>query len=209
MRGKAIIIGAMGVVAVATLTANAQNSPSRTTAGSVATLLAATTRVAAEREDIAVAARTTTSPVAVTQSAKPEETTEVETERVEPKVTITAACQAAITHLKNLHQADVAEDAQERASAETTSAATADQAEDTTEGQQWKTSLLAARTACVPQPTTACQRALSNLQAVLHTLHPAESGDNDFRTQITSLTADWSAVRTAFSAVQTACPERE
>ena len=209
MRGKAIIIGAMGVVAVATLTANAQNSASRATGGSVGTLLAATTRVAAERDEVAVAVRVTTSPAAVTQAAaKPEENTEVDTKRVEPKVTISANCQAAITHLKDLHQADVTEDSQERASAESTAATTADQAEDATEAQQWKTALLAARNVCVPQTTTACQSAITGLQAMLTTLHTEELGELQTRTQVDWM-ADLSAVRTAFSAVQTACPERE
>jgi hypothetical protein len=210
VRGKAIIIGAMGVVAVATLAANAQNSASRTTSGSVATLLAATTRVAAEREDIAVAARATTSPLAVTQSANAEEKTEVESKSGEPRVTITAACQSAITHLKALHTADVAEDAQERAAikANPVSATTGDQAEDTAEAQQWKTALLAARTACVPAPLTACREAISGLQTVLTVLHTEEIGELQTRTELDWM-ADLSAVRTAFSAVQTACPERE
>jgi hypothetical protein len=210
VRGKAIIIGAMGVVAVATLAANAQNSSSRTTRGSVATLLAGTIRVAAEREDLAVAARAATSPVAVSPSAKPEEKAEVETTSVEPKVTISAGCQAAITHLKSLHQADVAEDAQERAAAKTESpsVATADQTEDATEAQQWKTALGAARTSCAPQTTTACRSAISGLQTVLTALHTEELAELPTRTEVDCMT-DLSAVRTAFSAVQTACPERE
>jgi hypothetical protein len=208
VRGKAIIIGAMGVVAVATLTANAQNTTSRTTSGSVATLLAATTRVAAEREDIEVAARATTSPVAVSPSARPEEKTE--TKSVAPRVAISAACQSAITHLKDLHTADVAEDAQERATikANPLSATTGDQAEDTAEAQQWKTALLAARTACVPAPLTACREAISGLQTVLTALHTQELAELPTRTEVDWMT-DLSAVRTAFSAVQAACPERE
>jgi hypothetical protein len=210
VRGKAIIIGAMGVVAVATLTANAQNTTSRTSGGSVATLLAATTRVAAEREDIALAARATTSPVAVSPSAKPEEKTEVETKSIAPRVAISAACQSAITHLKDLHTADVAEDAQERAAlkANTLSATTGDQAEDAAEAQQWKTALLAARTACIPAPLTACRDAISGLQTVLTALHTQELAELPTRTEVDWMT-DLSAVRTAFSAVQTACPERE
>jgi hypothetical protein len=210
VRGKAIIIGAMGVVAVATLTANAQNSASRTTSGSVATLLAATTRVAAERDDIVLAARAATSPVAVSPSAKPEEKAEVETRRLEPKVTISAGCQAAIAHLKSLHQADVAEDAQERAAAKTEApgVTTADQTEDATEAQQWKTALGVARTSCAPQTATACRSAISGLQTVLTALHTQELGELPTRTEIDWMT-DLSAVRTAFSAVQTACPERE
>jgi hypothetical protein len=208
VRGKAIIIGAMGVVAVATLTANAQNTTSRTTSGSVATLLAATTRVAAEREDIEVAARATASPVAVSPSARPEEKTE--TKSVAPRVAISAACQSAITHLKDLHTADVAEDAQERAAikANPLSATTGDQAEDTAEAQQWKTALLAARTACVPAPLTACREAISGLQTVLTALHTQELAELPARTEVDWMT-DLSAVRTAFSAVQAACPERE
>ena len=209
MRGKAIIIGAMGVVAAATLTAPAQNTASRPTAGSLATLVAATTRVAAERDEVALAVRAN-KPVTATPAAKPEEKTEVETKDTEREVTITPECRVAITHLKDLHQADVTEDARERASAQAKPAAlVSDQVEDSAEAQSWRTALLAARAVCVPQPTTACKTALSNLQTLLQSLHPAESREVELRTQIVSITTDWSAVRTAFSAVQTACPERD
>lgn len=212
MRGKAIIIGAMGVVALATLTVNAQNSTSRTaTKGSVTTLLAATTRLASEREEVSLVVRATTSAVAQAPAAtKPAEKDEVETKAVEPKVTITADCQAAITKLKTMHTAEVAEDAKERGAAESesTTAAASDQAEDAAEAQQWKTALTAARTACVPQPTTACRTAITGLETMLSTLHTEELGELQTHTQV-DWTADFGAVRTAFSAVQTACPERE
>jgi len=211
VRGKAIIIGAMGVVAAATLTANAQNAASRPTAGSLATLVAATKHVATERDEIALAVRATTSPAAATKpAAKPEEKSEAETKDVERKITITAECQAAITHLKDLHKADVAEDAQERSSAqaELAAALVADRAEDAAEAEKWKTASLAARTACVPQVPTACKTALTNLQTELQTLHTEGIGDFRSRPPADWMT-DFGGVKTAFSAVQTACPERD
>ena len=212
MRGKAIIIGAMGVVALATLTVNAQNSTSRTaTKGSVTTLLAATTRLASEREEVSLVVRAAASAVAQTPATtKPSEKTEVETKAVEPKLTITTGCRAAITNLKAMHTADAAEDSTERASAppESATATAADQAEDATEAGKWKTALTAARTACVPQPTTACRAAITGLETTLTALHTEELGELQAPTRF-DWTADFSGVRTAFSAVQTACPERE
>jgi hypothetical protein len=211
VRGKAIIIGAMGVVALATLTVNAQNSTSRTaTKGSVTTLLAATTRLASEREEVSLVVRATALAAQAPATSKPSEKTEVETKAVEPKLTITTGCQAAITNLKAMHTADVAEDSTERASAqpESATATAADQAEDATEAGKWKTALTAARTACVPQPTTACRAAITGLETTLTALHTEELGELQASTRI-DWTADFSGVRTAFSAVQTACPERE
>ena len=87
---------------------------------------------------------------------------------------------AAINALKALRQADAAEDTTERAGAQPPSASAldADKAEDATEKQQWRTALLAARGACVPQPNAACQAAIAALQAF------KGSGAEDLRKQL-------------------------
>ena len=211
MRGKAIIIGAMGVVALATLTVNAQNSTTRTAPGRVTTLLAATTQLARERDRVSIAVKATSEPAATTDpTARPAQKTEAETKPVAPKVAITADCQAAITHLKDMHKAEVTEDAAERAATtgESTATAAADQTEDATEAQQWKAALTAARTACVPQLSTSCRSALSGLTSTLMALHTDELGESHAGTELDK-TADFGAVRTAFSAIQTACADHD
>ena len=131
-----------------------------------------------------------------------------------PKVTVSAACQDAINTLKALHQADVAEDTAERDAARqplTPSAIAADKTEDAAELQKWQTALLAARAACLPQPNAACQAAIAALQAL------RANGADDWRQWIVQWqdfrTVNWTAqlasLRTAVSAVATACGERD
>jgi len=134
--------------------------------------------------------------------------------RPAPKVVVSAACQDAINKLKALHQADVAEDTAERAAAglpPSASAIAADKAEDAAEAQPWQSALLAARTACLPQPSAACQAAIAALQAL-----KANDADDwrqwiaqwqDLRT--VNWTAQLASLRTAVSAVATACGERD
>src|SRR5207248_2926209 len=132
-----------------------------------------------------------------------------------PKVVV-SACQAAINNLKALHQADVAEDTAERAAAgqpPSASAIAADKAEDAAEAPQWRTALLAARTACLPQPSAACQAAIAALQAL------KTNGAEDWRqliaehqwTNLSSVnwTAQLASLRSAVSAVAAACGERD
>ena len=72
MRSKLIITGAIGVLAVATLTVNAQNASSKTTTGSVGTLLAASAQVVkADRDEVAIDTRVTASAAANAQSVRP------------------------------------------------------------------------------------------------------------------------------------------
>ena len=106
----------------------------------------------------------------------------------------TVACQQAIDKLKAMRRADVAEDATERAAQQPISAATiaAERAEDLAEIQPWSQALMAARTACMPQPTAACQAALTSLQAL------------KLPNQI-----DQAELRAAFTAVATACAHRD
>jgi hypothetical protein len=64
---------------------------------------------------------------------------------------------------------------------------------------------MAARTACLPQPSAACQAALSNLQA----LRPANLPE-DWRDMVKLPTQiDMAALRAAFTAVATACGHRD
>ncbi len=204
MRTKTIILGAIAALALATLTANA--GATHQGQGSLVSLVAATTTVAKADRDAASDAA---------PSAMHEESTEtvqkpVVAAKPAPKITVSTACQDAINNLKALHQADVTEDAAERAAAQhppSASALEADRAEDAAERQQWRTALLAARTACLPPPSTACQAAIAALQAL------KGSGVEDLREWTDLRNVNWPAqlasLRTAVAAVATACGDRD
>jgi hypothetical protein len=204
VRTKSIILGAIAALALAMLTVNAGNRATYQVQGSLVSLVSASTIVAtADRE-----AATTAAPTAATLTeavAKP-----VVVAKPAPKVTVSAACQDAITNLKALRQADIAEDAAERAAAQqppSASALAADKAEDAAEKQQWLTALTAARTACLPQPSAACQAAITALQAL------KGSGFEDLREWTDWRNVNWQAqfasLRTAVAAVATACGDRD
>jgi hypothetical protein len=204
VRTKSIILGAIAALALAMLTVNAGNRATYQVQGSLVSLVSASTIVAtADRE-----AATTAAPTAATLTeavAKP-----VVVAKPAPKVTVSAACQDAITNLKALRQADIAEDAAERAAAQqppSASALAADKAEDAAEKQQWLTALTAARTACLPQPSAACQAAITALQAL------KGSGFEDLREWTDWRNVNWQAqfasLRSAVAAVATACGDRD
>ena len=203
MRTKTIILGAIAALALATLTANAGNRATHQVQGSLVSLVAATTTVTKTDADVAAA-----------KSAILKESTEaarqpVVAARPAPKITVSTDCQNAINALKALRQADAAEDTTERAGAQPPSASAldADKAEDATEKQQWRTALLAARGACVPQPNAACQAAVAALQAF------KGSGAEDLRKSTDLHNVDWSTqlagLRTAVGVVASACGERD
>ncbi len=210
MRTKSIILGAIAALALATLSANAGNRATPQAQGTLVSLLAATTTVAkADREAEATAAPAATHTEATEAVAKP-----VVAAMPAPKVVVSAACRDAINNLKALHQADVTEDTAERAAAGqplSASAIAAEKAEDAAEKQPWQSALLAARTACLPQPSAACQAAIAALQAL------KANGADDWRQWIAqwqdlrtvNWTAQFASLRTAVSAVATACGERD
>jgi len=210
VRSKLIITGAIGVLAVATLTVNAQNASSKTTTGSVGTLLAASAQVVkADRDEVAIDTRVTASAAANAQSVRPaaaeSEKTEVAARPAVPRSAIPAGCQSAIAALKSLHDADVAEDASERTAAAPTAAAlAAERSEDLIEAQKWAAALVKARAMCLPLAATACQTAVAGLQPVLQTLRNEELMEQQSRVE-TDSASDVAAVRTAFSAVAMAC----
>ena len=214
MRSKLIITGAIGVLAVATLTVNAQNASSKTTTGSVGTLLAASAQVVkADRDEVAIDTRVTASAAANAQSVRPaaaeSEKTEVAARPAVPRSAIPAGCQSAIAALKSLHDADVAEDASERTAAAPTAAAlAAERSEDLIEAQKWAAALVKARAMCLPLAATACQTAVAGLQPVLQTLRNEELMELQTR-GATESANDLAAVRTAFSAVAMACLRSE
>ena len=201
MRTKVMISGAIAAIGLATLTANAGNNTHPGSQGSVVSLVAGTrTIVKADRDEVALATRIVSgSPVSAVKPAV-------------PRVTLSAGCQAAINALKALHQADVAEDAAERASQQPVTAATlaADRTEDLAEAQQWRTALTAARTACLPAPSAACQAAIANLQTLLQATRSRELSGLSIASRTP---ADWmtglAGLKAAFSAVATACGHRD
>jgi hypothetical protein len=207
VRIKAIMVGAIAALALATLTASAGTAGTRVS-GSLVSLVAATTTVtrAADRDTVAVATLSTDSD----KTAEPAEKPVVAGKPITPRVPqATAACLQAINTLKAMHQADVTEDAAERAATgrQPLSAAVlaADRAEDLAEAQRWSQALTATRTACQPQPTAACQAALTTLKALLPVWRPEEWSDLvKLPTQI-----DLTAVRAAVTAVAIACGERD
>jgi hypothetical protein len=178
VRIKAIMLGAIAALGMATLTANANTTATRQESGSLVSLVAATTTVtkAADREVVAAAARSTASEKATEPSEEP---VVAAIKSVAPRpAQVSAACQQAMNALKAMRQADA---------------------------QQWKQALLAARTACMPQPAAACQAALSSLQALLPGNRPEELSDLvKLPTPI-----DLTALRAAFAAVATACGHRD
>jgi lipoprotein-anchoring transpeptidase ErfK/SrfK len=209
VRRMALIAGAIAALAIAAFTLNTANAAPRGAQGSVISLVAATrTIAAADRDEAALAARTTTE--AMTTS-EPTEKPDVEARTAAPRVTVSAGCQQAINNLKALHQADVAEDASERtAQPQTAAAALADRTEDAVEAQRWVKALMAARAACLPQPTATCQAEIASLQSELQTTRAEELAELSASTQDQSdWLADWMSIRTAFSAVATACATRE
>jgi hypothetical protein len=205
VRSKTIILGAIAALALAMVTVNAGNRATHQAHGSLVTLVAATTSVVqADRE-----AASTAAPAATREDAT--EAAHNPVVAAPPKVTVSAACQDAINNLKALRQADIAEDAAERAAAAqqppSASAIAADKAEDATEKQQWLTALRAARTACLPQPSAACQAAIAALQAL------KGSGFEDLREWTDWRNVNWqvqfASLRTAVAAVATACGDRD
>ena len=211
MRGKAIIVGGIGVLVAAALSVNAQNGNQRTTTASLASLVAARTQITTAERETTTAVRLTAAQPAAEPQTEAAEKPDVDTKPTAPKVALSDACQQAIAGLKAKHLADVAEDAKERTTAlETRSAAAVatEQSEDATEAQAWKSALQSARVACVPKPSTACSAAITALQNQLQNLHTEELGELHPISE-----RDWfgdlTSVRTAFSAVQTACANRE
>ena len=204
MRTKTIILGAIAALALATLTANAGNRATHQVQGSLVSLVAAATTVTKTDRDVASAAA---------KGATNEESTEavqkpVVAAKPAPKITVSTDCQNAINALKALRQADATEDATERATAKqppSASALEADKAEDAADKQQWRTALLAARSACVPQPSAACQAAIAAVQAL------KDNGDRGEWTDLRNVNwpADLASLRTAIGVVATACGERD
>ena len=193
MRTKAIISGAIAAIGLATLTANAGTNTPTSSRESVVSLAAGVqTIVKADRDEVALGTRSAaTVPASTTPTARRVAAVRPAT----PRLALSAGCQEAINTLKALQQADVAEDAAERAGQQPVSVATlqADRAEDLAEAQQWRTALTAARLACLPAPSAACQAAISNLQILLQA----------------SRTTDLAGLKAAFGAVATACGHRD
>jgi hypothetical protein len=205
VRTKTIILGAIAALALATLTANAGNRAThQVQQGSLVSLVAAATTVTKTDRDVASAAEKAATREPSTESvSKP-----VVAARPAPKITVSTACQDAINNLKALRQADATEDAAERAAAQQPATAVeADKTEDAADKQQWRAALLAARTACVPQPSAACQAAIAALQAL------KGNGVDDVRELSDLRNVNWptqlAGLRTAVGTVATACGERD
>ena len=203
MRIKAIVLGAIAALALATLTASAGTTSTHRVSGSLVSLVAATTTVtkAADREAAAAAARS----MASEKTTEPSEKPVVAVKPVAARAPVSVACQQAIDALKALRQADVAEDKAEKAQPASAAAKDADRAEDLADAQQWKQALMAVRTACKPQPTAACQAALASLKALLPANRP--EGWRDLIKSPSQL--DLAGWRAAFAAVKSACGNRD
>ena len=206
MRKKLIITAAIAALAVATLTANAQSN-GHTSNASLASLIAGRTFITpSDRDDVVVAVHAT-SVASKPPSEEAAEKSAVGSKPAAARVAISQACQDAINRLKAQHQAEVAEDTAERTGDRSAAALAADRAEDAAEVQQWLTALQAARSACLPQRTAACQAAISNLQTVIQSWRSEELREIQLRL-VTNWTTAFTNVRTAFSAVAAACGGR-
>jgi len=209
VRRKVIISGAIAALALAALTANAGMLATHRVQGSVVSMVVATAAVAkADRDDVAVATHSPRPEPSAEPTAKPAVAVKPATPRA---IQITPGCQLAINRLKAMHQADVTEDAAERASRTqplSTSALLADRIEDAAEAQAWRNAISAARTACVPPPGTACQAAITSLQTLLQANRTDDLGEwAELRT--INWPAELTTLRTAFAAVATACADRD
>jgi len=204
VRTKTIILGAIAALALATLTANAGTRATHQVQGSLVSLVAAATTVTKTDRDVATAAATGATLKESTEAVeKP-----VVAAKPAPHITLSTDCQNAINNLKALRQADATEDATERAAGPpSASALEADKAEDAADRQQWRTAVLAARTACVPQPSAACQAAIAAVQA----LKGNGTGDSGDRTDLRNVNwpADLASLRTAIAVIASACGERD
>lgn len=205
MRTKTIILGAIAALALATLTANAGNRATHQVQGSLVSLVAAATTLTKTDRDVASAAKSTAQEETTEAVQKP-----VVAAKPAPKITLSTDCQNAINNLKALRQADATEDAAERAAAKpppSASALEADKAEDAADKQQWRAALLAARTACVPQPSAACQAAIAALQVL------KGNGIDDVGELSDLRNVNWptqlAGLRTAVGTVATACGDRD
>lgn len=204
MRTKTIILGAIAALALATLTANAGNRATHQVQGSLVSLVAAATTVTKTDRDLASAAAKTATREGSTEAVRKP----VVAAKPAPKITVSTDCQNAINNLKALRQADAAEDAAERAAAQQpASAVEADKAEDAADKQQWRAALLAARTACVPQPSAACQAAIAALLALKGNGIDDVGELSDLRN--VNWTRQLAGLRTAVGTVATACGERD
>jgi hypothetical protein len=217
VRTKTIIVGAIAALALATLSVNAGNGPHRSAPGSAMSLVAGTSAIEkADRAEVTAAIRTTSTVKTATTTTKAAETAEkpeveVEDETEAPKGPVSPACQTAIDNLKALRQADVAEDTAEKAAASTTDA---DKAEDMVEAQHLRDARNAVRTACLPQPSAACQTAIDNLKA-LRQADVAEDATEKAAPEPTTATAiaaeraedvaEFQGWKVALMAVRTAC----
>jgi hypothetical protein len=203
VRRIALVAGAVALLAAAALTLNTANAAPRSVQGSLVSMVAAT-RTIADREEVAAAAARATA--ATKATSEPTEKPDAAKPAV-PKIVIPAGCQQAIANLKALHQADVSEDASERAGqSETSAAAAADRAEDALEIQKWRAALMAARTACVTPATTTCESVIAGLQNIVQTTRTEELAELQAATRdLSDRLADWMRIRTAFAAIPTAC----
>ena len=219
MRTKTIILGAIAALALATLSVNAGNAPHRSLPGSAMSLIAGTAAIAkADRDELSAAVRTTsTVKTAATTAAEPAEKPEVEDEAEDdaPKAPVSPACQTAIDNLKALRQADIAEDAAEKANPGTTDA---DKAEDMAEAEHVRAALLAVRTACLPQPSAACQAAIDNLKALRQAEIAEDAAEkanqptpsaSTIAAEKTEDMAEFQKLWAALKAIRTACGERD
>jgi hypothetical protein len=213
VRSKLIITAAIGLMAAVTLTVNAESAAHRSDSHRSMGIVALDLKtVSAERDR----------PTAIEASATPEpsETPKPDVkESSKPDVDArpastpasSSACATAIANLKSMHQADVSEDASERAAAGSESrmtASTSDRPEDMTEAQNWVNALKAAHSACSPQPLSAmCRSAITGLETVFFSLRQQELSEPQALEP--DFLSDFGAVRSAFSAIQMACPDRD
>ena len=210
MRTKLIITGAIGVLAAATLTVNAQTTPQKANPGSVARLLAASAQIArTDHDDLTIAAHVAAT--AAAQSVKPEVAEFEKAEPVRPtapKLTLSASCQAALTTFKAARVAEAAEDAKERstASADDQAATAADRTEDAAEAQQLIAALAPVKAACMPAVPTTCRMALAGLLPLLQSLRNDEWSES--RTGTDSF-PDGTALRAGFASVAATCVPSE
>lgn len=207
VRTKVMIGAAIAALGLVAISANAANSAGHAAPGSAVSLIAgtATLQKARDSDDAAIAVRRT--------STAPSQEASEHPNAPEPAKALakrSPACQQAIEALKTLHRADVAEDKAERASHQppTLNSRQADRAEDLAEAQKWHDALVAARNACRPQRSAACQTAITNLTSLIEAnrLQLLRDFENGLIPQGLKTLSD---LRAAFRAAAMTCGFRE
>jgi hypothetical protein len=191
-----MIIGAIAALSLVSVSANASSSATRSVHKSERSLATGSVVVerGLDRDDLAVATQAAAAQATAARPADVEERQEAAAKAVtvpspglhRQLAQVSPACKQAINALKALRQAEVRSE------------------------PQWRAALAAARDACLPHRTAACQAAIDTLKALVQANH--SEWWKQFQAGLkngTPSTVGLADLRTAVNAVGTACAVHE